>query len=69
MNLLEDDMKKIALAAAFATIGTAAMAGTLAAPIVEPTIAPEIIVEHTRAAAGGIIVPILLLVAAAVVLR
>jgi hypothetical protein len=58
-------MKKLALAALFATLGTAAMAGALADPIIEP----EIIVEHTTASAAGIIVPILLLVAAAVVLR
>lgn len=62
-------MKKLALAAAFATVGTAAMAGSLGAPVVEPVIQPEIIVEHTRATGPGIIIPILLLVAAAVVLR
>jgi len=62
-------MKKLALAAAFATIGTAAMSGTVAAPIMEPVIAPEVIVEHTRATGGGILIPILLLVAAAAVLR
>jgi hypothetical protein len=62
-------MKKIALAAAFATVGTVAMAGGLTAPIVEPVIQPEIIVEHTRTTGAGIIIPILLLVAAAVVLR
>jgi hypothetical protein len=62
-------MKKLALAALFATAGTAAMAGALGAPIVEPVIQPEIIVEQTRAMGAGIIIPILLLVAAAVVLR
>ena len=65
MNLLEVDMKKLALAALIATVGTAAMAGTLADPIIEP----EIIVEHSTSSAAGIIIPILLLVAAAVVLR
>jgi hypothetical protein len=58
-------MKKLALAALFATVGGAAMAGALADPIIEP----EVIVEHTRTSAAGIIVPILLLVAAAVALR
>lgn len=62
-------MKKLALAALFATAGTAAVAGGLAAPVLEPTIQPEVIVEQARAAAGGILIPILLLAAAAVVLR
>ena len=58
-------MKKLALAALFATIGGAAMAGALADPIIEP----EVIVEHSRASAAGIIIPILVLVAAAIALR
>jgi len=58
-------MKKLALAALFAVVGGAAMAGALADPIIEP----EIIVEHTTMSAAGIIIPILLLVAAVVALR
>ena len=51
-------MKKIALAAAFATLATGAFAGN----IVEPTMEPEVIVEDTSSSAGGIMVPLLALV-------
>ncbi len=58
-------MKKLALAALFAAVGTAAMAGALADPIIEP----EVIVEHSTASAAAVIIPILVLVAAAIALR
>ncbi len=58
-------MKKLALAALIAVAGTAAMAGT----IIEPVIEPEVVVEHTHSSMGGIIIPILLLVGLAIALR
>ena len=51
-------MKKIALAAAFATLATGAFSGNM----VEPTMEPEVIVEDTSSSAGGILVPLLALV-------
>ena len=63
-QLLEDNMKKIALAAALSVAATSAFAGGYSEPIVE---AP-VIVEETAASssAGGIVVPLLrLLVLAA----
>ncbi len=58
-------MKKLALAALIAVTGSAAMAGT----IIEPVIEPEVIVAHSSSSVGGIIVPILLLVGLAIALR
>lgn len=58
-------MKKLALAAVMATVGTAAFAGTYAEPVME---APVIVEETGGSSAGGWVVPVLLLllVAAAV---
>ena len=58
-------MKKLGLAALIAVTGSAAMAGT----IIEPVIEPEVIVAHSSSSVGGIIVPILLLVGLAIALR
>lgn len=58
-------MKKLALAAMIAVAGSAAMAGT----IIEPIIEPEVIVAHSSSSVGGIIIPILLLVGLAIALR
>lgn len=57
-------MKKLALAALLVVVGTAAMAGSYAEPIVEP----EVIVAHSSSSVGGVLIPLLLLlvVAAAV---
>lgn len=62
---LEVTMKKLALAALVAVAGSAAMAGT----IIEPIIEPEVIVAHSSSSVGGIIIPILLLVGLAIALR
>ncbi|MGC8201226.1 hypothetical protein ACP2AV_00835 [Aliiroseovarius sp. PTFE2010] len=58
-------MKKLALAAALAAFGTAAVAGGYDAPIIE---APVIVEETAGSSAGGVIVPLLILalVAAAI---
>jgi hypothetical protein len=63
-RILEDIMKKIALAAALSVAATGAFAGG----VVEPVIAPVVIEENTSSSAGGILVPILalILIAAAV---
>lgn len=64
-RLLEGNMKKLALAALFVVAGTAAMAGTIIEPIVEP----EVVVAHSSSSVGGIVVPLLLLLAVGLVLR
>lgn len=58
-------MKKLALAAVLATLGTAAVAGGYEAPVME---APVIVEETASSSAGGLLVPLLILalVAAAV---
>lgn len=56
-------MKKLALAAMIAVIGTAALAGSYAEPIVEP----EVIVAHSSSSVGGILIPLLLLAAIAAI--
>jgi hypothetical protein len=61
-RILEDTMKKIALAAALSVAASAAFAGGMAAPVLEPVV----IVEETSSSAGGIIVPILALILLAV---
>ncbi len=50
-------MKKLALAAALSVAATAAFAGGLAEPIMEPAV----IIEETTSSSGGIIIPLLLL--------
>ena len=57
-------MKKLALAAVMAVIGSSAFAGGMAEPVMEP----EVVKAATSSSAGGVIVPLLLLllVAAAV---
>lgn len=64
-RILEDTMKKLALAAVLSVVATGAFAGGY----VEPVIEPVVIVEDTSSSAGGILVPILalVLIAAAVV--
>lgn len=54
-------MKKIALAAALSLAATAAVAGGLSEPIIEP----EVIEQSTTGSAAGILVPIFLLLAVA----
>lgn len=63
-RILEDTMKKLALAAAISVAATSAFAGGMAEPVLEPVV----IVEDTSTSAGGILVPILalILIAAAV---
>ncbi len=57
-------MKKFALAAVLATVGTAA----LASGYVVPTVEPEVVVAHSSSSVGGVLIPILLLVAIAAAL-
>ncbi len=52
-------MKKIILAAAFSLGATAAMAGNVAEPVMEP----EVIQEDTSSSSTGLIVPIIVLLA------
>jgi hypothetical protein len=55
---MERDMKKLALAAAFAAVSSQAFAGGLAAVVVEP----EVIVEQPMASSGSnLIVPLVLI--------
>jgi hypothetical protein len=63
-RILEDTMKKLALAAALSVAATSAFAGGY----VEPVLEPVVIVEETTSSAGGVIVPILalILIAAAI---
>jgi hypothetical protein len=63
-RILEDIMKKLALAAALSVVATGAFAGGM----VEPVIEPVVIVEDTSSSAGGILVPVLalILIAAAI---
>jgi hypothetical protein len=63
-RILEDMMKKLALAAALAVVATGAFAGGYVEPMVEPVV----IVEDTSSSAGGILVPVLalILIAAAI---
>lgn len=53
-------MKKIALAAAITLTTTAAFAGGMADPIIEP----EIIETATSSSAGGLLIPLLLIAVA-----
>jgi len=53
-------MKKIALAAAITLTATAAFAGGMADPIIEP----EIIETATSSSAGGLLIPLLLIAVA-----
>lgn len=53
-------MKKLALAAALSLTASAALAGGLAEPVLEPAV-----VEAKTASSGGIIIPLLLLVVVA----
>jgi hypothetical protein len=62
-HILEVNMKKIALAAVFALAGTAALAGNLREPVVEP----QVVVAHSSSSASGVVVPLLLLVVLAAV--
>ena len=64
-RILEDTMKKLALAAALSVVATGAFAGGY----VEPVIEPVVIVEDTSSSAGGIIVPVLALLLIAAVLH
>jgi hypothetical protein len=57
--ILEDTMKKLALAAALSVAASTAFAGGLDLPIIEP----EVIVETTTSSSAGGIVPLLLLIA------
>lgn len=52
-------MKKLALAAVVAVIGTAAVAGTPVVPYIEPDI---IIQEATSSSSAGLLVPIFLII-------
>ena len=63
-RILEDTMKKLALAAALSLVATGAFAGGVVQPVIEPVV----IVEDTSSSAGGILVPVLalILIAAAV---
>lgn len=63
-HILEDIMKKLALAAALSLVATGAIAGGVAGSAVEPVV----IAEDTSSSAGGILVPVLalILIAAAV---
>ena len=63
-RILEDTMKKLALAAALSMVATGAFAGGVAGSAV----APVVIAEDTSSSAGGILVPVLalILIAAAV---
>jgi hypothetical protein len=63
-RILEDTMKKLALAAALSIVATGAFAGGVA----ETAVAPVVIAEDTSSSAGGILVPLLalILIAAAV---
>lgn len=56
-------MKKLALAAVLATVGTAALASGYVAPAVEP----EVVVAHSSSSVGGILIPLLLLLVVAAV--
>lgn len=51
-------MKKLALAAALVMVGSAAFAGTLAPPVMEP----EVIVAQTGSSTGAIVVGLMALV-------
>jgi hypothetical protein len=64
-RILEDTMKKLALAAALSVVATGAFAGGY----VEPVLEPVVIVEDTSSSAGGIIVPVLALLLIAAVLH
>ena len=57
VHILEVNMKKLVLAAAFAGAASTAFAGTVADPIIE---AP-VIVEETRGSSAGIVVPLIIL--------
>ncbi len=61
-------MKTTALALSFALVASAAFAGGMAEPVMEPTMAPAVVEQQTGSSAQGIIVPLLLLavIAAAV---
>ncbi len=63
-RILEDIMKKLALAAALSVAATGAFAGGMHEPVIEPVV----IVEDTSSSAGGILVPVLalILIAAAI---
>lgn len=54
-------MKKLALAAALSLVATSALAGSYAAPAMEP----EVIVENTSSSSGGMIILGLILLAVA----
>lgn len=65
LEILEDPMKKIALAAVLsATAATAVSAGNYSEPYIEPTIVVE---EAASSSSAGLIVPLMLLVIIAAV--
>ena len=57
-QILEVDMKKLALAAVLAMAASTAVAGSYVDPVVEP----EVVVAHSSSSVGGILIPLLLLV-------
>lgn len=57
-------MKKLALAAAVSVAATAAFAGGMEAPMMEP----EVIIEETKASSAGFVIPLLILLIAAAAL-
>jgi hypothetical protein len=59
----ENEMKKIALAAALSLAASTAFAGGMAEPVMEP----EVVVEEASSSAGGIVPLLLLLLVAAAV--
>ncbi|GGA99951.1 hypothetical protein GCM10011324_07720 [Allosediminivita pacifica] len=63
-NCLEDTMKKLALAAAFAGAATTAMAGSYEAPAKDYVVMePEVVVEETQqsSSSAGILIPLVLI--------
>lgn len=60
-------MKTTALALSFALIAQSALAGGMAEPVMEPTMAPAVVEQQTSSSAQGIVVPLLLLLVVAAV--
>ena len=55
-------MKKIALAAAVSVAASSAFAGNINAPVVEPVVHPEVVVQDTSSSSAGVVGPLLLVV-------
>ena len=61
VQLLEETMKKLVLAAALAGVASFAHAGSIDAPIIEPEVVIETVEETSTGTSGGILLPLIII--------